>query len=79
MMTAKQACKKAIKAAGGPAGLAKLLNGLKGRPRITRSGVSQWKRVPSGRVIDVETVLKPVDPTIDRHKLRSDLYPLETK
>jgi hypothetical protein len=79
MLTAKQACKKAIKAAGGPAGMARYLNGLKGRPKITRSGVSQWSRVPPGRVLDVEAVLKKVNSDINRHQLRSDLYPLEAK
>lgn len=40
--------------------------------RITHSAVSQWRRVPATRVLDVERVSG-----ISRHVLRPDLYPRE--
>ncbi len=39
---------------------------------ITQGAVSQWRRVPAGRVLDVERVTG-----ISRHVLRPDLYPVE--
>lgn len=38
--------------------------------KITHGAVSQWKRVPAERVLEVEAVLG-----ISRHRLRPDLYP----
>lgn len=55
----------AIKKAGGVAALAKQLN-------ITQSAVSQWRTVPSHRVIEVERLTE-----VPRGELRPDLYPTE--
>lgn len=40
---------------------------------INFGALSQWKRVPAGRVLDVERFTG-----ISRHLLRADLYPLES-
>lgn len=56
-------CTKAIKVAGGPAALAKDLGGL------TSQAVSQWKKVPAERVLDVERITG-----ISRHDLRPDVF-----
>lgn len=40
---------------------------------ITSQAISQWKRVPAERVLDVERVTG-----ISRHDLRPDLYPRES-
>lgn len=37
---------------------------------ITRQGVSDWKRVPPGRVLTVEQVSG-----VPRHELRPDIFP----
>ena len=39
--------------------------------RITHGAVSQWRRVPAERVLDVERITG-----IPRHILRPDLYPM---
>jgi DNA-binding transcriptional regulator YdaS (Cro superfamily) len=52
----------AIKAAGTGKALAEMLG-------ISQSAVSQWKKVPAERVIEVERVTK-----VSRTKLRPDLY-----
>lgn len=39
---------------------------------ITHGAVSQWRRIPAERVLDVERLTG-----ISRHELRPDLYPLE--
>ena len=39
---------------------------------VTAGAVSQWDRVPAGRVLDVERLTG-----ISRHDLRPDLYPPE--
>jgi DNA-binding transcriptional regulator YdaS (Cro superfamily) len=54
-----------MKAAGSVSALARALG-------ITHSAVSQWRKVPAERVIDVERATG-----IPREKLRPDLYPLE--
>ena len=36
---------------------------------ITRSAVSQWKKIPAERVLQIEKITG-----IPRHELRSDLY-----
>lgn len=59
------ALKEAKLAVNGNTGLARALAG-----GITPQAVSQWKRVPAGRVIDVERVTG-----VRRHRLRPDLYP----
>ncbi|MBZ5761546.1 helix-turn-helix domain-containing protein [Rhizobium sp. VS19-DR104.2] len=56
-------CTKAIKDAGGPAALAKEIGGL------TSQAVSQWKKVPAERVLEVERVTG-----ISRHQLRPDVF-----
>lgn len=38
--------------------------------KITHGAVSQWKRVPAERVLDVEKITG-----IPRHMLRPDIYP----
>lgn len=38
---------------------------------ISKGAVSQWSRVPVGRVLDVERITG-----IERYKLRSDIYPV---
>ena len=60
-----EALQRAIKAAGGLAGLAKPLG-------ITVQAVSQWDEVPALRVLAVERATG-----VSRHDLRPDLYPVE--
>lgn len=55
------------------------LNAVRGRRailaselQINQGAVSQWDRVPSERVLEVERVTG-----ISRHELRPDLYPRE--
>lgn len=55
---------KAKTAAGGNTGLAKLIGGL------TPQAISQWRRVPVERVLDVEKATG-----VPRHELRPDIYP----
>jgi DNA-binding transcriptional regulator YdaS (Cro superfamily) len=55
---------KARAAAGGNRKLAEKIGG------ITRQAVSQWRRVPAERVLDVERASG-----VPRHELRPDLYP----
>lgn len=64
---AETALERAKDVVGGPGALALLLSAT-GR-RITRQGVSAWRRVPAERVIDVERVTG-----VARHELRPDLY-----
>jgi DNA-binding transcriptional regulator YdaS (Cro superfamily) len=56
-------CEKAKDNAGGPAALAKALGG------VTSQAVSQWKKVPAERVLDVERITG-----ISRHNLRPDVF-----
>lgn len=56
---------QAIKAAGGPSSLA-------GKLGIERQAVSQWKRIPVGRVLTIEEITG-----ISRSVLRPDIYPPE--
>lgn len=56
-------CEQAKDAAGGPAALAKQLGG------VTPQAVSQWKKVPAERVLDVERITG-----ISRHALRPDVF-----
>jgi DNA-binding transcriptional regulator YdaS (Cro superfamily) len=65
MTDRKEALDRAIKAAGGLAGLAKPLG-------ISVQAVSQWDEVPPLRVLAVETVSG-----VSRYELRPDLYPRE--
>lgn len=59
------ALRKAIDDSGG---VAKLASALK----ITSQAVSQWRRVPAERVLEVERISH-----VPRHDLRPDLYPKE--
>lgn len=56
-------CAKAIEMAGGPAKLAEKLGG------ITSQAISQWKKVPPGRVIAVSNVTG-----ISPKELRPDVF-----
>ena len=62
----KRALKRAIKAAGGLAGIAVPLG-------ISMQAVSQWDEVPPLRVLSIERISG-----ISRHELRPDLYPIES-
>lgn len=57
-----EALERVKSTAGGPSGLAEKLGD------ITPQAISQWKRVPAERVLDVERVTG-----ISRHDLRPDL------
>lgn len=67
MSDKKEALDRAIKAAGGLAGIASPLG-------ITVQAVSQWDEVPPLRVLAVEQVSG-----VPRHELRPDLYPEPTE
>ncbi|WP_180902129.1 transcriptional regulator [Martelella soudanensis] len=56
-------CKLAKQKAGGPVALAKALGG------VSPQAVSQWKRVPAGRVLDIERIVG-----VSRYHLRPDIY-----
>lgn len=57
-------CEEAKTKAGGPSALASQLGNL------TSQAVSQWRRIPAERVLDVERITG-----IARHELRPDIYP----
>jgi DNA-binding transcriptional regulator YdaS (Cro superfamily) len=57
-------CEQAKDKAGGPAALAKALGGT-----LTSQAVSQWRKVPAERVLDVERITG-----ISRHDLRPDVF-----
>lgn len=40
---------------------------------LSSQAVSQWKRVPANRVIEIENMTKGI---VKRHEMRPDLYPL---
>ena len=54
----------AVKAAGSKSALARILG-------VTRGAICQWQRIPSERVISIESLVG-----VPRHVLRPDLYPL---
>ncbi|WP_132313616.1 transcriptional regulator [Martelella mediterranea] len=56
-------CTLAKQTAGGPVALAKAIG------NVSPQAVSQWKRVPAGRVLQVERIV-----SISRHDLRPDIY-----
>lgn len=64
MPAMNEALEKAKATAGGNAALAKLIGGL------TPQAISQWRRVPVERVLEVEKATG-----IPRHELRPDIYP----
>lgn len=53
---------KAIELAGGPSALSRQIG-------VTPQAISQWRRVPPERVLDVERITG-----ISRHELRPDIY-----
>lgn len=57
--------RRAIELAGGVTALSQVL-------RISSQAISQWKRVPAERVIQVEQATAG---RVKRHELRPDLYP----
>lgn len=59
---------QAKRKAGGSSALARLLG------NITSQAVSQWRKVPVSRVLDVERVTG-----VSRHDLRPDVYPKERR
>ncbi|WP_176085740.1 Cro/CI family transcriptional regulator [Martelella sp. HB161492] len=59
----KAICEQAKQRAGGPAALAKALGG------VSCQAVSQWKRVPVGRVLAVEALTG-----LSRYALRPDIF-----
>jgi len=61
-MSKNQGLRKAIKAAGSAANLARKL-------RIERAAVAQWQKVPLGRVVAVERITG-----VPRHILRPDVH-----
>lgn len=54
---------RVIELAGGPSALARDIGG------ITPQAISQWKKVPAERVLDVERAIG-----ISRHDLRPDIF-----
>ena len=61
--------KSAIDFAGGPAALARHIRGQ--GHEITTQAISQWKGVPSNRVIMVEQAAKGL---VSRHEMRPDVF-----
>lgn len=57
------ALKMAVERADGPAALGRAL-------KISSAAISQWKKVPALRVLDVERITG-----VPRHELRPDIYP----
>jgi len=57
-----------------PARLARALTELRPDKPISSQAISQWQRVPSERVIDVEKITG-----VPRELLRPDIYPPEPK
>ncbi len=54
---------KAIRDAGGPAALARAIG------QLSPQAVSQWKKCPPERVLDVERITG-----VSRHELRPDIF-----
>ena len=61
-------CREAISKAGGPVAMARQLGA------ISSQAISQWKRIPGDRVLDVERITG-----ISRHVLRPDIFGAETE
>jgi len=64
---------RAIRAAGGPVAVATFINANFDK-KVTPQAVSQWRRCPSGRAIQLERAARGV---VTRHELRPELYPIE--
>ncbi len=60
-----QALAKAIASAGSTVKLSKILG-------VTSQAISQWKRIPAERVLDIERATG-----VSRHELRPDIYPIQ--
>jgi len=61
---------RAIKAAGGPAELARFIT--EQHESISAQAICGWKRCPPARVLVVEKASG-----VPRHELRPDIYPVE--
>lgn len=59
----EQICTRAKEVAGGPAAISKVLGD------VTPQAVSQWKRIPADRVLEMERITG-----ISRHELRPDVF-----
>lgn len=59
----EKSCENAKLKAGGPAALAKALGG------ITSQAVSQWRKIPADRTLEVERLTG-----ISRYELRPDIF-----
>jgi DNA-binding transcriptional regulator YdaS (Cro superfamily) len=66
---ARAALDDAIKAAGGPVALSRALT--RDLDSISSQAISQWRRVPAERVIDVERATG-----VPKERLRPDIYPV---
>ena len=62
-MSMNNICEKAKEIAGGPSKLARAIGG------VSSQAVSQWKKVPADRVLEVEKITG-----ISRHQLRPDVF-----
>lgn len=63
LIRARESLGRARKVAGGNVGIGRAL-------KISGQAVSQWRRVPAERVLDVEKLSG-----VPRHELRPDIYP----
>lgn len=62
-MSMENSCEKAKEIAGGPSKLARAIGG------VSSQAVSQWKKVPAERVLEVEKITG-----ISRYDLRPDVF-----
>lgn len=65
-----EALQRALDAVDGPANMARLISEQTGKP-ITVAAVSQWKRCPPARVLQVSRATGDV---VAPHELRPDYY-----
>lgn len=64
-----EALEKAKRKAGGATALASKLCEANPAQSITPQAITQWQRVPAGRVMDVERITG-----VSRHDLRPDIF-----